>query len=260
MEQLARRHDRERERIVVTAQLNLRYARQTVLLHRMSWLAALLIAGLAFTILVDRILGMRQIARIKERLAADLHDELGANLHTIGMLSDLADDSGNNPDELSMLHQRIRSMTERSGTAVRHFADLLNANGLYTDLVSDIRRASERIMAKFEQDVTIEGEAHIQRLKPITSFDLFLFYKECLVNISRHSGATRFSARLTATDKELQLIVTDNGRGVPGDDEHRIPDSLKRRAKLMGATLTVESPAEGGTRITLTLRTRRWGR
>ena len=215
---------------------------------------------MVFTILVDRILRMRQIARIKERLAADLHDELGANLHTIGMLSDLADDSKEDPGELSMLHQRIRSMTERSGTAVRHFADLLNANGLYTDLASDIRRASERIMAKFEQDVTIEGEAHIRRLKPITSFDLFLFYKECLVNISRHSGATRFSSRLTATDKELQLIVTDNGRGVTENDGQRIPDSLKRRAKLMGAKLSVESPAEGGTRITLTLRTRRWGR
>jgi hypothetical protein len=124
------------------------------------------------------------------------------------MLSDLADDSKEDPGELSMLHQRIRSMTERSGTAVRHFADLLNANGLYTDLASDIRRASERIMAKFEQDVTIEGEAHIGRLKPITSFDLFLFYKECLVNISRHSGATLFSTRLVATDGRDNLRKT----------------------------------------------------
>jgi signal transduction histidine kinase len=256
MEQLARRHDLEKERALVAGELNRRYVRQKVLLQRMSWLATLLVAGLAFTILIDRLVRLREVARIKERLAADLHDEIGANLHTIGMLSDLAEDAKAEPAELAMLHARIRSMTERSGTAVRHFADLLNANGLYTDLASDIRRTSERIMAKLEQDVVIEGEEHLKSLSSNTCFDLLLFYKECLVNISRHSGATRFSTRLRLTDNDLELTVTDNGRGV----EDRIPDSLRRRARLLGADIASETPETGGTRITLRLRTRRWGR
>jgi signal transduction histidine kinase len=256
MEQLARRHDLAQERLSVEKEVRLRYARQKVLLQRMSWLAALLIAGLAFTILIDRLVRLRQVARVKERLAADLHDELGADLHTIGMLSDLAEDAKQDPAELSMLHGRIRSMTERSGIAVRHFADLLNANGLYSDLAADIRRASERIMAKFDKDIAIEGEEHLKSLSSNTCFDLLLFYKECLVNISRHSGATCFSTRLRITDNELELTVTDNGKGV----EDRIPDSLRRRACLLGATIASETPEKGGTRITLRLKTRRWGR
>ena len=255
VEQLARRHDLEQERAAVENELKQRYARQKILLQRASWLAALLVTGLIFTILIDRMLRLREVARIKERLAADLHDEIGANLHTIGMLSDLAEDAKEAPDELSMLHGRIRSMTERSGTAVRHFADLLNANGLYTDLISDIRRTSERIMAKLDKDIVIEGEEHIKTLSSSTCFDLLLFYKECLINISRHSGATRFSMRLVVTKKELCLTVSDNGKGVSG----RIPDSLRRRASLMGATLVSETPSAGGTSIQLTLRTRRWG-
>jgi len=255
VEQLACRHDLQQERATVEHEMKRRYARQNILLQRVSWLAALLVAGLIFTILIDRMVRLREVARIKERLAADLHDEIGANLHTIGMLSDLAEDAKEAPDELSMLHGRIRSMTERSGTAVRHFADLLNANGLYTDLISDIRRTSERIMAKFDKDIVIEGEEHIKALSSSTCFDLLLFYKECLVNISRHSGATRFSMRLVVTKKELCLTVSDNGKGV----SDRIPDSLKRRARLMGATLVSETPATGGTSIRLTLRTRRWG-
>ena len=255
IEELSLRHDLQQERAAVENEMKLRYARQKILLQRVSWLAALLIAGLIFTILIDRMLRLREVARIKERLAADLHDEIGANLHTIGMLSDLAEDAKEAPDELSMLHGRIRSMTERSGTAVRHFADLLNANGLYTDLISDIRRTSERIMAKFDKDIVIEGEEHIKTFSSRTCFDLLLFYKECLVNISRHSGATRFSMRLVVTKKELCLTVSDNGKGV----SDRIPDSLKRRARLMGATLVSETPSAGGTSIRLTLRTRRWG-
>jgi signal transduction histidine kinase len=255
VEELSLRHDLQQERARVENEMKLRYARQKILLQRVSWLAALLIAGLIFTILIDRMVRLREVARIKERLAADLHDEIGANLHTIGMLSDLAEDAKEAPDELSMLHGRIRSMTERSGTAVRHFADLLNANGLYTDLISDIRRTSERIMAKFDKNIVIEGEEHIKTFSSRTCFDLLLFYKECLVNISRHSGATRFSMRLVVTKKELCLTVSDNGKGV----SDRIPDSLKRRARLMGATLVSETPAAGGTSIRLTLRVRRWG-
>jgi len=255
VEELSIRHDLQQERATVENELKRRYARQKILLQRVSWLAALLIAGLIFTILIARMVRLREVARIKERLAADLHDEIGANLHTIGMLSDLAEDVKGEPDELSMLHGRIRSMTERSGTAVRHFADLLNANGLYTDLISDIRRTSERIMAKFDKDIVIEGEDHIKTLSSSACFDLLLFYKECLVNISRHSGATRFSMRLVVTKKELCLTVSDNGKGV----SDRIPDSLKRRARLMGATLVSETPAACGTIIRLTLRPRRWG-
>ena len=255
VEELAHRHALQQERATVEHEMKRRYARQKILLQRVSWLAALLIAGLIFTILIDRMLRLREVARIKERLAADLHDEIGANLHTIGMLSDLAEDAKGEPDELSMLHGRIRSMTERSGTAVRHFADLLNANGLYTDLVPDLRRASDRIMAKFDKGIVIVGEEHIKTLSSSTCFDLLLYYKECLVNISRHSGATRFSMRLVMTKNELCLTVSDNGKGV----SDRIPDSLRRRARLMGATLVSETPTTGGTSIRLTLRTRRWG-
>ncbi len=259
MEQLAQRHDRETERVVIAAELNHRYTRQNVILQRMIWLAALLIVGLVFTVLVDRLLRMRQAARIKERLAADLHDELGANLHTIGLLSDLAEDAKETTEERSIWHQRIRAITERSGMAVRHCSNMLQADGIYTALVPDMKRTSERIMAKFDQNIIIEGEEYIRQLKPSTCFDLLLFYKECLVNISRHSGATQFHTELTATEKELCLSVTDNGRGLAESGAKRIPASLSRRARLLGATIRVENPITGGTCITLCLKTRRWG-
>jgi signal transduction histidine kinase len=259
LEQLAQRHDRETEHVVIAAELNHRYARQNVILQRMTWLAALLVVGLVFVILVDRLLRMRQAAWIKERLAADLHDELGANLHTIGLLSDLAEDAKETPEERSIWHQRIRAITERSGMAVRHCSNMLQADGIYTALVPDMKRTSERIMAKFDQNIVITGEEHIRQLKPSTCFDLLLFYKECLVNISRHSGATQFHTELTATEKELCLSVTDNGRGLAESGTKRIPSSLSRRARLLGATIHVENPVTGGTRITLCLKTRRWG-
>ena len=253
LEQLARRHDLETERPALAAELERRYARQKTNMHRLAWLAALLAAGIGFTILINRILRVRQIAQMRERFAADLHDELGANLHTIGLLSDLAEQAQDSPSELSMLHQRIRKVTEQTGTAVRHCTDLLEAEGLYTGLLSDMERAAQRIMAKFNHTITVEGEEHLTALKPRTRADLFLFYKECLVNISRHSDATEFRTQLTATRKQIQLSVHDNGRGIA----ESTPKSLQRRAQLLKGKMQVECPVAGGTTIHLTLRIRR---
>jgi len=216
--------------------------------------------GICITLLIDRITRLRQVARIKERLAADLHDELGADLHTIGLLSDLAGETTNGSEESRSFHQRIREVTQQTGIALRHCTDMLAADGLFIGLVADMQRASERIMAKLEHDIDIQGEEQLNRLKPRTRVDLLLFYKECLVNISRHSSATKFITRLTADDKVIHLSVSDNGRGLVASEGDGIPNSLKRRARLLGAKITAESLAAGGTRISLKLPTRRWGR
>jgi signal transduction histidine kinase len=252
-EELARRHDLERERPLVSAELTRRYTRQKANLRWMGWLTVLLAASVGVTVVMSRGIRTREIARIKERFAADLHDEIGANLHTIGLLSDLAQNSTDNASEQQMLNQRIREVTERTGKAVRHCTDMLEAGGLYTGLGAEMHRAAMRIMAKLHHTIAIEGEEFLEQLKPRIQADLFLFYKECLINISRHSGATEFSSRLIADPKGIILMVSDNGRGMPGST----PKSLKRRAHLLGASMSITSPPEGGSCITLKLR-RRW--
>jgi len=255
MEELALRYDLETERPLVVAELTKRYARQKENLRRMIWLATLLAAGIGFTFLIDRLLRMRQMAQLKERFAADLHDELGANLHTIGLLSQLARRKVEvSPKDTSLFLQRIEAATKRAGIAVRNVTELQSANGLYTNLKNDMQLAAERILVDVAYELTIKGDAFLIGLKPRTQTDLFLFYKECLINISRHSRATEACTQLQADSKQVSLSVTDNGHGLP---ESAIPPSLKRRAKLLRATLTVTTPAEGGSTITLQFRPRR---
>ena len=255
MLQLARRHDLEVERPLVADELSRRYARQKANLHQVSWLALLLAAAVAFTILIDRSIRRREIGRMRTRFAADLHDELGADLHVISLLGNLADAAVNSPDKLKLLHQRIRTMTTRASTAVRYSSNMLEAKGLYEDLEGDMQRSTERIMADFERDFTVTGGEHLKALKPRTRADLFLFYKECLVNISRHSEATRIIVRLAATPQGISLTVSDNGQGTEG-----VPSSLKRRARLIRARVTTTASPSGGTCITLSLNSRKWRR
>ncbi|HUV63016.1 MAG TPA: histidine kinase, partial [Sedimentisphaerales bacterium] len=215
VEQLALRHDLETERPQVLEELSRRYARQKTNLTWMSWLAALLTAGIGFTFLIDRILRLREIAQIKERFAADLHDELGADLHTIGLLGELIEKKAVDlPKDIEKCLHQIRAVSKRSGIAVRHFINRQDDKELYTGLIADMQRAAQRIVVDLEQDITIEGEEVLNRLKPRARADLFLFYKECLINICRHSGATQLDTHLTATKKEIHLTISDNGRGI----------------------------------------------
>jgi signal transduction histidine kinase len=255
MRQLARRHDLELARPLVADELSRRYARQKTYLHRMIWLAALLAAGIGFTILIDRMIRMSHIAKIRERFAADLHDELGADLHCIGLLSDLAKDAKSDSQKLDELLQHIRVTTEEAGAAVRHCSRMQDGLPSGAGLREDLQRIAERIVVHLEHDLSIEGGAVLDQLKPRIRSDLFLFYKECLINICRHAGATRLSTRLTAGKKQICLTVSDNGHGF--FDSSGLSRSLKRRARLMGARVTAEQPENGGTRITLRLRIRK---
>jgi signal transduction histidine kinase len=251
MNQLAQRHDLETERPLVAEELARRYGCQKANISRLSWIVALLAAGIGFTILVDRLLRQRAVHKTRERIAADLHDELGANLHAIGLLGAIAEDSVDVRDDLIETVRRIRELTRRTGAATRLCTNMLEARGLCEDLVEEMKRASYRLLADLQHEITIEGPEQLQGLRSRKRIDLFLFYKECLTNIIRHSGATQVVTSLCANRKGILLVITDNGTGT-----EKIPASLRRRARLLGARVTLATPEVGGTCITLRLRTR----
>lgn len=257
--ELALRHELETERPLVMAELNQRFARQKVRLVWMGWLITVLAAGIVLVVLIDRMLRMRQVARIRERFAADLHDELGADLHSIRLLGELALTAKDTPERLDRVLRNSQEIAHKASMAVRHCMNMQEANGLYGSLKQDMHRTAQRIMAQLDYDITVEGEDFLQRLKPRTKTDLFLFFKECLINISRHADATRFSTQLTATRKEVRMVIRDNGRGLPDTSAKGVPKSIQRRARLLGARVAAGQAEGGGTRITLTLPTRRFG-
>ena len=252
MAQLARRHELDNERPFLAAELNQRYTQQKTNLRLMIWLATLLLVVIGFIILINRSLRQRAIHRTREQIAADLHDELGANLHAIGLLCDFVRREKENPELLDTLMQRMRSLTERTAAATKYCTNMLESKGLYDHLAEDMRRTATRLTTDHQHDLSFEEEARLQDISPRRRIDLFLFYKECLTNIIRHAEATQITTHLIAGETKVTLTITDNGNGLNGE----VPASLKRRARLLKSTLTTESLPNGGTRITLQFKTR----
>ncbi|MGJ8643547.1 MAG: histidine kinase [Luteolibacter sp.] len=255
MNQLARRQDLEVELEGLEVKLAERYESQARILRWSIRAVFLLLAMMVALFLLSRVLQKKNEAKIRTRIAANLHDELGANLHAIGMLGDLAKDSFDHKEQLEDTMDRIRSLTERTGKAARNCAHMVLAEGVCDDLVAEIRRDAERLLCDLEHEMSIEGEEVLAGLKRRTKIDLYLFYKECLVNVIRHSGASRVVTRLEATSHNVLLEVSDNGEGYEG----ALAASLARRARFLGAKTQILHPEDGGLTVSLTLSLRKFG-
>ncbi|WP_162030915.1 MULTISPECIES: hypothetical protein [unclassified Lentimonas] len=259
MEELSRGQELEYAIPRVQAELTQRYRHQKAQLRIMGWLITALIAAVIIVFLISHNLRLRQFSSLKKRIAADLHDELGANIHTIGLLSDAAQVAHESPDQLKMLHTRIRNITESTGRAIEHSTNMLESTDMNMELIEEFRRTSRRFSGQVAYQLTVTGEDDLTKLKPKSCMDLLLFYKECLVNITRHSSATQMTAELIGEGNLITLIVTDNGTGIAETSDSVTPSSLKRRADLMKAQLRSEGLPEGGTRITLIYKSNKLG-
>lgn len=250
MQQLSRRHELELLRPIYAQELSKQYAKQKSSLRMMAWLIAILLTAIGFIILVNRMLQQRAIHRTRERIAADLHDELSANLHAISLLSDYSREAKDDSKQLDHLLVEMRALAERTAAATKYCTDLLESKYLCTNLAADMRRTAGRIVADLDHSITIEDEDLLERIPARKRTDIFLFYKESLTNIIRHAGATEVETRLSMNKSELRLSITDNGSGI----KNSTPAALKRRARLLNGQLNVEHPRQGGTRIILTLK------
>ncbi|TWU60466.1 nitrate/nitrite sensor protein NarQ [Rubripirellula tenax] len=258
MSQLARRHDLAIELSQVRTEID----RRSVIQNRNFRWALGIIAGMiavSIAILVwARINQVRQANHLKRRFAADLHDGLGADLHSIGLLSDLAQDAAESPAMLKSMLTEIRSVTKDASASLRYMSRTEKEDAPYSDLMRLMKQAVERIAVGLDHQLEANGTEHLESLRPQTRADLLAFYKECIVNISRHASATKLMTTLQVSPQELRLTVADDGQGLPTATDRDIPASLLRRAKLLGAQVRVDTAPTEGTSVHLVLRRSQW--
>jgi signal transduction histidine kinase len=184
--------------------------------------------------------------RERKRIAADLHDDLGAKLLTIVHTSDSERISSLAREALEEMRLSVRGLT---GKAVR----LGDALGDWrAEVVSRLAQAG------------IEGEWEApedlpQRLSARAYVQTTRILREATSNIIKHSNATLCTMRCSITDGDLLFVVQDNGDGIQMqeidgrlDRGHGLA-SMKNRAKQLQGQCLVESGPGYGTVIRLTV-------
>lgn len=183
--------------------------------------------------------------RERKRIAADLHDDLGAKLLTIVHTSDSERISTLAREALEEMRLSVRGLT---GKPVR-LADALG--DWRAEVVNRLAQAGIEAEWSAQEDLpqTLSARAYVQTTRIL---------REATSNIIKHSGASHCSIGCKVADGDFQLIVQDNGEGIPMELDGRLDRghgmaSMKHRAKQLQGQCLVESGPGYGTVIRLTI-------
>jgi signal transduction histidine kinase len=194
----------------------------------------------------------RELLKIRERIAGDLHDEVGSNLGSIQMFADLAAGRSGRSEEL----KRIQRIAGETVSAVRDIVWLLRPEGEHRiGTVEHLRETSSIMLESLDWKFTANEDAWQVELPDEATRHLFLFFRESLHNIIRHARAAKVEIRVEKVADKFRLAITDDGVGIEPERLERPATlhALRQRAEALGAEFTVESRPGAGTQLALAI-------
>jgi len=233
-------------------------------------LVGLSLGGVGGTVLMAAVFswrGHRQRVRDRmlhrERLARDLHDELGSNLGSIALISSFAghEDAAQMRIDLA----EIERVARESADSMRDMVSLLagKRGGVAAEWLNVMAGLAERVVRGVQLDCQLPTSPLIWEPNLETRRELYLFCKEVLHNAARHGQPTLLKFHLSPTKQGLRIEIADNGRGF---DPECISggygiDNLRERASMMKAEMQlIASPGMGTSVILNVPHGRRWTR
>jgi signal transduction histidine kinase len=223
------------------------------------WFKLLIVGILAvfiFGILRQRRIRLREMERLRVRIAGDLHDELGSSLWSIALLSQMLNKHGKMGDEERRDADEIHRIARQTSNAIRDIVWIINpAFDTVQDLVQRMKDFAGTILRGAEYQLNCEGLNLSRRLTLGFRENVFLMYKEILTNVAKHAKASSVEICLKEFPRDLELSVRDNGAGfdpsapVTGNGLQ----NLRRRAEKIKASVQVTSSPGKGTMVVLTI-------
>lgn len=229
-----------------------------------TWGAAVAL-GLTFLIPVAiverrRLVSRTQLDKLRKRIASDLHDDIGSNLGSISLIARSAKrdlERLHGPDVVANDLGEVESIARESSLAMRDIVWLLERRqDTIGDLVQRMRDCAARLLREIEYSLVCRSTKTAAKLTLDSKRHLFLFYKEALHNIVKHSKATIVTVRLYDEKDRLVMEVCDNGIGLPRNEEDQMAavKKLNERARVLEGTLAVESTTGTGTKLRLSVK------
>jgi signal transduction histidine kinase/ligand-binding sensor domain-containing protein len=225
-------------------------------------LAALAAAAAGYRLYRWRLAHVLALERVRTRIATDLHDELGANLSRISILSEVASRrAGADAD--------VRMQVGEIGRSARELVDVASDIVWSTDPRRDDLQSIVVRLRAFAGDVleargmawSLEAPQEPERIKlsPDQRRHLYLVLKEAIHNAARHSAAKRVEVAIARRGDVLEASVRDDGCGLPeqGSAHGNGLANMRVRAGEAKASLDIHSEPGRGTEIRLALPLRR---
>ncbi|MDR2273181.1 MAG: histidine kinase [Sphingobacterium sp.] len=203
---------------------------------------------------------LMEVHSLREKVARDLHDDVGSTLTSIHILSEVA--KKNLSDEQHVVQSFLDRIGKNSSQMMQAMDDIVWSikpdNDLLQKIVARMREYATSILdpLMIQSTFTIDGNIRHIILDMEQRRNLFLIYKEALNNITKYAAATKVDISIRVEAAYIDLLIKDNGRGFDTSKPHSGNGlfNMEQRVKALGGTLKISSSAHLGTIIWLTIR------
>ena len=187
--------------------------------------------------------------RERTRIARELHDEVGQTLTAIALHAERA---------ASEPGAQRETLTEIADTALRSLEDVrrigrelrpeaLDDLGLVNALIALCSRVDRQHGVRVRRTL----DWRVPELSPEAELVIYRAAQEALTNVLRHSRATQVSVVLRQEEREVVLVVSDNGRGMAPETGEQGLRGMRERAMVIDASLEIRTGPGAGTDVVL---------
>lgn len=195
--------------------------------------------------------------QLRNKIASDLHDDIGATLSGIKMFSELVHQKvkQTNPDAIPLLEK----ISDSSKEMIDSMSDIVWMIKPGNDKFSNL----DDRMTNFAYEVCTAKniELHFYKDEKLDSIflpmemrrDIYLIFKEAVNNAVKYSGADKIEVHISADNSIFKMVIIDNGRGFDPitNKKGNGLDNMQRRTEMHKGTFGLHSKSGGGTQISI---------
>lgn len=190
----------------------------------------------------------------RERISADMHDELGSGMTTIRLMSEIAKNKmkENIPVEIEKISNSANEVLNKMNAIIW---SMNSSNDSLDSLISYIRAYAIEFFDSTPIDCTVKMPESIplKELSGDKRRNIFLCVKETLNNTLKHSKASKVNINIS-TNGKLEIDICDNGTGIEHEKVRRFGNGLKnieRRMKSIGGSYLIVNDNGAATKLEL---------
>ncbi|MEO2070413.1 MAG: sensor histidine kinase [Zunongwangia sp.] len=195
----------------------------------------------------------------RQRIANDLHDNLGGLLATLKLhFQNLKTKTDRLRDEQDELFKTTNSLLDETYQQVRNYAHQRNA-GLKTSegLVPSISNFASKVSVGNNLVVQVEAHDMYERLENSVEITIFRIVQELITNVIKHAEASEIIVHLTSFEDHINIMVEDNGKGfdpsIIKDNDGMGLASIIKRVEHLGGNVDIDSHSGSGTTVILNI-------
>lgn len=222
----------------------------------------LLICAIGYLYYRYRFYRTLEIANVRNRIARDLHDEVGSNLSSITIYNNVAMQKSNQP-EVETLLQKIGFYSQTSLEAMNDIVWMITTNNdKFENIFSRMREHAINLLdEKCVLHINFDETLNAQKLQMEERRNFYLIYKEALNNILKYAKCKNVWIELKLMNTLILLRIKDDGIGFEMTDKElsKVRSSnggnglinMQNRAAMLQGELTLKSTPGQGTVLVL---------